>query len=57
MIDPSEFPSYSSPLFAIARIYGIEIHTYADNTFSVVDYEEAKDRVDERLREMRAWLV
>jgi hypothetical protein len=62
LIGPAEFPDYSSPLFNIARKYGIEIHMYADDTqlylsFNVDDYEDAKTRMEECVGEMRSWLA
>jgi exonuclease III len=61
-IGPSEFPTYSSPLFQIAHKHEIEIHMYADDTqlylsFDPSDYQDAVSRLEACLFEMKVWLA
>ena len=60
-IGPNEFPGYTSPIFAIAKKYKVEVHMYADDTqlfvpFRVEDFHSAKDRLESCIAEIRTWL-
>ena len=62
LIGPSEYPTYSSPLFDIARKHDIDIHMYADDTqlycsFKPEDFSEAVHKMEMCLEEMRNWMV
>ena len=60
-IGPTEFPPYTSPLFDIAKKHNIQVHMYADDTqlfvpFKVEEYDEAMNRLEACVAEMRLWL-
>ena len=62
LVGPGEFPTYSSPLFRIARRHGIRIHMYADDTqlyltFDPANYDEAIQKMEACLRDMKDWMA
>ena len=61
LVGPGEFPTYSSPMFHIARKHGIEIHMYADDTqlyisFPPCEYAEAVAKMEGCLTELKQWM-
>ena len=61
-IGPTEFPLYTSPMFAIAEKHGVQVHMYADDTqlfvpFSVGEYDNAIQKLERCIDEMRTWLA
>ena len=62
IVGPSEFPTYSSPLFDIAHRHDVSIHMYADDTqlylsFKPEEYASAKARMEACLAEMKEWMA
>ena len=62
IVGPGEFPTYTAPLFGIARDHGVSIHMYADDTqlylpFNPKDYDNAKAAMESCLSDMRAWMA
>ena len=61
LLGPFAFPSYSAPLFAIARNHRVMIHMYADDTqlylpFQTSDYDSAIKRMEDCLADIRQWM-
>jgi len=60
-IGPTEFPSYTAPLFTIAEKHNICIHMYADDTqlyvsFPVKDCQVAIKKLEDCVSDMRIWM-
>ena len=61
ILGPFTFPSYSSPLFKIARQHGVEMHMYADDTqlyipFKPEEYNTATSKMQDCLASIRSWM-
>ena len=61
-VGPTEFPSYTSPVFTIAEKHGVSIHVYADDTqlylpFNPTEYETAMCKLQDCVEEIRLWLA
>jgi hypothetical protein len=61
LLGPFAFPSYSAPLFNIAKAHGVEMHMYADDTqlylhFKPDEYDEARAKMQNCLAEIRDWM-
>ena len=61
ILGPFAFPSYSSPLFNIARSHGIHMHMYADDTqlylpFKPKDYGTVTIKMQDCLASIRSWM-
>ena len=61
ILGPFAFLSYSSPLFNIARLHGIHMHMYADDTqlylpFKPKDYGTATIKMHDCLASIRSWM-
>ena len=61
ILGPKAYPSYVSPIFSIAKKYGISAHMYADDTqlyleFSPAEYSSAKAKMENCIAEIRQWI-
>jgi hypothetical protein len=61
LLGPFAFPSYTAPLFSIARTHKIEMHMYADDTqlylpFKPQDYDTALTKMENCLIDIRRWM-
>ena len=61
ILGPFAFPSYSSPLFKIARQHGVEMHMYADDMqlylpFKPEEYNTATSKMQDCLASIRSWM-
>ena len=61
LLGPFAFPSYTAPLFNIARTHNIEMHMYADDTqlylpFKPQDNDTALTRMENCLVDIRRWM-
>ena len=61
LLGPFAFPSYSAPLFNIARMNEVEMHMYADDTqlylhFKPHEYDTAIARMQHCLVDIRKWM-
>ncbi len=62
VLGPFSYPAYTSPLFAIARKYGIEMHMYADDTqlhtsFAPSEAAESLTIMEKCLEEIGEWMA
>jgi hypothetical protein len=61
VLGPKGYPPYSAYIFTIARKHGVNMHMYADDTqlyisFNVSQWDFAKKKMEECVREIRVWL-
>ena len=61
LLGPFAFPSYSAPLFDIARQHDVQMHMYADDTqlylsFKPEEYDQAIKKMEICLSSIRAWM-
>jgi hypothetical protein len=62
VLGPFKYPSYTSPLFDIAKKYDISMHMYADDTQVYVCFEPGKSasalrRMQECIADIQQWMV
>lgn len=64
VLGPIKFTVYQSPLFDIARLHGVDVHLYADDTQLYVSYDldspeqfkAAVCKIEECIADIRSWM-
>ncbi len=61
LLGPFAFPSYTAPIFSIARTHQVAMHMYADDTqlylpFKPEDYDTAITQMQNCLADIRRWM-
>ena len=62
ILEPFAYPIYTSPLFQIARMHGVSIHMYADDTqlyitCSIDKLDEYLAKLKDCLSDIKEWMV